>query len=327
MALTTYYPGKPWVILVAVLGTIQGFITKNWFPALKPDLLYEQYPGMLHVETALYDFQYLNYDYPASVILLSALKVSFVALLGTIITARLADNARGTRFDQTAEVRTLSFGNLVSGIFGGTPLMGALVLTGVNLQSGGTDRLVQLCLSISSLFIILIFMPAFVYTPLACMSSILMVSAYRLVPVKPMITLWKLDRSEFWILIITAVFFVQYDGAVGLIVGAIISLLRHAIKENTQLRVESSVLDALGWLVISCNEALTYVNASQFESQVEEHLATGLEHNVIDLTAVPFMDMDAILALHQIQKYAAKKGQNVYILEPQSALARACTSC
>lgn len=135
------------------------------------------------METALYDFTYLKYDYPASVILLSAAKVSFVALLGTIITARLADNAKGTRFDQTAEVRTLSLGNLVSGFFGGTPVMGALVLTGVNLQSGGTDKLVQLCLSISSLFIILIFMPAFVYTPLACMSSILMVSAYRLVPV------------------------------------------------------------------------------------------------------------------------------------------------
>jgi len=48
---------------------------------------------------------------------------------------------------------------------------------------------------------------------------------------------------------------------------------------------------------------------------------------VIDLTAVPFMDMDAIVSLQQIQKYAAKKGQNVYILEPQSSLARECTSC
>ena len=91
MILTTYLPGKPWVILVAVLGTIQGYICKNWFPKHKPDLLYEQYPGMLHVETALYDFTYLNYNYEVSVILLSAMKVSFVSLLGTIITARLAD--------------------------------------------------------------------------------------------------------------------------------------------------------------------------------------------------------------------------------------------
>lgn len=247
MILTTYLPGKPWVILVAVLGTIQGYITKNWFPDYKPVLLYEAYPGMLQVETALYDFTYLNYDYPASVILLSAMKVSFVALLGTIITARLADNARGTHFDQTAEVRCLSLGNFISGVFGGTPVMGALVLTGVNLQSGGTDKLTNLVLSISSLIIILVFMPAFVYTPLACMSSILMVSAYRLVPVKPMFTLWKLDRSEFWILIITAFFFVQYDGAVGLTVGALISVLRHAIKETSHLRVEGSVLERLGW--------------------------------------------------------------------------------
>jgi MFS superfamily sulfate permease-like transporter len=123
-------------------------------------------------------------------------------------------------------------------------------------------------------------------------------------------------------LIITAVFFVQYDGAVGLTVGAIISILRHAIKESSQLRVESEVLDPLGWLVITSKEALTYVNASQFETQVEQHLSSGLEHNVLDLTSVPFMDMDAIVSLQQIQKYAAKQGQKVYILEPQGTLAR-----
>ena len=108
-------------------------------------------------------------------------------------------------------------------------------------------------------------MPAFVYTPLACMSSILMVSAYRLVPVQPLITLWKVDKAEFWILLITAAFFVQYDGAVGLTVGSIISILRQAIKESSHLRVECAVLEPLGWLVITVKDGLTYVNASQFE--------------------------------------------------------------
>merc|ERR1719272_1511857 len=111
-----------------------------------------------------------------------------------------------------------------------------------------------------------------------------------------MIDLWRLDKSEFWILIITAVCFVQYDGAVGLTVGAIISILRHAIKEINHLQVESRILDPLGWCVITVNEAITYVTASQFEVQVEEHLSAGVDHNVIDLTSVPFMDMDAIIS-------------------------------
>ena len=82
------------------------------------------------------------------------------------------------------------------------------------------------------------------------------------------------------------------------------------------------MLERLGWGVISCNEALTYVTAPQFESQVEEQLLPKYSHYLIDLTHVPFMDMDAILSLQQIQKYAAKAGQTIYILEPQSSLSR-----
>ena len=41
----------------------------------------------------------MEYDFPLSVLCVNALKVGFVALLGTIISARLADKEKGTRFD------------------------------------------------------------------------------------------------------------------------------------------------------------------------------------------------------------------------------------
>ena len=56
MILMRKFPGKPWVILIAVLGMIYGFFTKVFFPNIKPDLLYDQYPDLLKVEADFYNF-------------------------------------------------------------------------------------------------------------------------------------------------------------------------------------------------------------------------------------------------------------------------------
>jgi sulfate permease, SulP family len=41
LLLMKYFPGKPWVILIAIIGMIYGFVTKVFFPQIKPDLLYD----------------------------------------------------------------------------------------------------------------------------------------------------------------------------------------------------------------------------------------------------------------------------------------------
>ena len=84
-------------------------------------------------------------------------------------------------------------------------------------------------------------MPAFVYTPMPCIAAILIVSATRLVPFKVMHELIRLDTSEFVILIITTVICVFVDGAFGLMVGGVISILRTAIKTSDSKCVSSKM--------------------------------------------------------------------------------------
>lgn len=77
---------------------------------------------------------------PFSAVLVGSLKVSFVAVLETLISARIADNLTGTRFDQTTECRGMSIANIACGILGGTPCTGVLVRTAVNVSSGATHK-------------------------------------------------------------------------------------------------------------------------------------------------------------------------------------------
>lgn len=46
MTLSKLFPGKPWIILVAILGIIYGFIMTKFVPLYKPTLLLDKYPEM-----------------------------------------------------------------------------------------------------------------------------------------------------------------------------------------------------------------------------------------------------------------------------------------
>jgi len=139
MLLMKFVPGRPWIIFIALVGIIYGFLTSALFPNIKPMLLKDAYPAML--KPSVVNFSYMNNDIPLMNIVIGAAEVSFVAVLETLISARIADNLTGTRFNQHKEVFGMSLANILSGLLGGTPCTGVLVRTGVNVTAGATDKI------------------------------------------------------------------------------------------------------------------------------------------------------------------------------------------
>ena len=234
-------PGRPWIIVIALAGMIYGFLTSMIAPSIRPTLLRDLYPAMLH--PSLIDFGYWSEGskIPTSNVVIGAIQVSFVAVLETLISARIADGKTGTRFQARPEVFGMSLGNILSGVLGGTPCTGVLVRTAVNITAGATHKTSQLINGCVVLAITLVFMPAFVYTPMPCIASILIVSASRLIPFGVMGELLRQDTAEFVILIFTTVICVLVDGAFGLMAGGVISILRTAIKSQTAKTVSSTM--------------------------------------------------------------------------------------
>jgi len=94
-------------------------------------------------------------------VIAGSIKVAFVAVLETLISARIADTKTGTRFDPSLETFGMGVANVVCGLFGGTPCTGVLVRTGVNVASGATNKISQFINAISVLLIIMIGMRVF----------------------------------------------------------------------------------------------------------------------------------------------------------------------
>lgn len=57
MYLAKYKPGKPWIILIAVLGIIYGYAI-NSYELYRPTLLADKYPDMVKSVTIV-DFSYM----------------------------------------------------------------------------------------------------------------------------------------------------------------------------------------------------------------------------------------------------------------------------
>lgn len=164
--------------------------------------------------------------------IIGALKIAFVAVLETLISARIADNKTNTRFDQSQEIFGMAICNMVCGLLGGTPCTGVLIRTNVNIQTKATHKMSQFINAVFVFFTVVLFMNIFTYIPMAVIASILVTSSCRLVPKTIMRQLWNTDKFEFWILIITWLICVFKDGAVGLLIGAFLSFLKQSEKTS-----------------------------------------------------------------------------------------------
>jgi MFS superfamily sulfate permease-like transporter len=142
-----FLPGKPWIILIALIGNIYGIFVNNAGGSLRPLLLLDKYPEMNKYGADIMNFGYLSAPFADDSkitlkgVFFGSLKVAFVAVLETLISARIADTKTGTRFDESKETLGMGLGNVLSGFFGGTPCTGVLVRTGVNIASGATDKI------------------------------------------------------------------------------------------------------------------------------------------------------------------------------------------
>ena len=202
----------------------------------------------------------------------------------------------------------MALGNMLSGFLGGVPCTGVLVRTGVNVASGATDKMSQFISSISVLIIVMVLLPMFTYIPMPVIASILMTSAFRLVPLKIMTQLAKEDTPELFILIFTTTICVFGDGALGLLSGSFVALMRNAASNNYGYLSFSTKSDTFT-LQVDITGQLSFVNALDIEIKVVDKIReVNPSCVIINLSAMKYIDIDGIDCLKNIHKL--KKSYN-----------------
>jgi len=195
----------------------------------------------------------------------AVVSVSAIAVLDTLISAKIAESRTGFGFDSLKETKALGIGHLACGIFGAIPCTGVFVRTSINIDLGATHRIAQFMNAIFVVIVAALAMPVFEHLPLPSIAAVLWVASIRMVPTAKLKHLWHVDKIGFGVCMLTALVCVLLDPVIGLVVGMVISLLQNAMKMQTSPNAVQRIGDTS---TIVVRGPVTFVNAHHVKATV-----------------------------------------------------------
>jgi SulP family sulfate permease len=249
----------------------------------------------------------------AGVVATTAATVALVVISQSAATSRSVADEMNVEVNINQDFIALGLANLLSGVAGTIPVNASPARTGVVRVAGGKTSLVSLIAGLGALLVIFI-APALRDMPLAALAGVLFYVAGRLMKVKMLRQIAKVDRYEFALAIITAVAVILIGVQEGLAVAvglAILDQLRRSARPRTAVlgrrpdstswepldRDGATLVDAVTVLLFTA--PLYFINAQIFRTEV--HSATrnypNATHFVVDAAAITDVDFTGLSAL------------------------------
>jgi SulP family sulfate permease len=163
-----------------------------------------------------------------------------IALLGAIeslLSAVVADGLSGDRHDSNTELNAQGIANIVCPFFGGLPATGAIARTSANVNNGGRTPVAGITHSLTLLLVVLVFARQAIYIPVAAMSAVLVMVAFRMGEWHEFRRLHLMPLSDAVVLVATFALTVIFDLVVAVKVGMVLAavLFIHRVSETTEV--------------------------------------------------------------------------------------------
>ena len=332
-------PKIPGAVLLTPVGIILGYLsTKQMIPLVLSTL------GTKFGALQFQLFQIPHFEISTE-LLITALTVAVIAILETMLSAKIADGMTHTKHNGRREMSGLGIANIISGLMGGMPATAALARTSLNIKSGATHATSA---TLSTIFVTLIsvfLLSFFTYIPLAVIAAILVYVAIQMVETEHFIKYFQHDKSGFWLALLVAAVTVYEDPIVGMVFGTMIAMflfverLSHGhfdvtlntFKRGQTLRISGTKLaeeeNKSDFSLYSIRGKLCYVNS---RSHVVRFEANFRKHNriILRLREVYFIDIDGVDAIDEIIDIVEGRGQQILLSgigdEVQDMLAQLC---
>lgn len=330
-----FYPKVPGVMVLAPVGILLGYLSQVGIINVEFQTLFSKFGNISGNLWAIPKISWvINKD-----IILGAAAVSMVAILETLMSAKIADGMTKTKHNTRKEVLGTGIANIFSGLFGGLPATAALARTSLNVKSGANDKMSA---TISSIFILIIsaaFLFIFKYLPLPVVASILIFTATQMVEREHFVKIFRNDKSAFLLSIIVAIITVAEDPIIGILIGSVAALLMFANKMSrakTEININrdgkliarlnakefAAAADHGDTLVYRFAGQLTYVNSQSHMENINK-ISDETKSVIFSFRNLFFFDMDGLDAIREMIETMKAKGKKVMISSANAALTRA----
>ena len=319
-------PKIPGPIVVSLFGIILGYLSTNGILHIPLQTLFSKYGDL---KATLFAFPHIGREFLNFELWKAAAAIAIIAILETLISAKIADKMTKTKFDRRREMFGLGLANIASGICGGIPATAALARTALNIKSGATHKASAFINAISVMIISLLLLGWFRYLPLPIVAAILVYVAIRMVESEHFSHLYKHDKVAFGLSLVVAAITIVEDPIIGILVGSVIALLifisqlakgQAEITFNKNKKVvERMSADVLAQgkkihadvAVYRFAGQLSYVNATSHAENLEK--ITDIKTLILSFRNLFFTDVDGIEALGEIIENLERKNQELYI--------------
>ncbi len=242
-----------------------------------------------------------------------ALTISFVGFMESIAVAK-AVHARHKNYELSSnqELVALGLSNVLGSFFRLFPVTGGFSRTAVNDQAGAKTGLSSLISALLIMLTLLFFTEYFYYLPNAVLAAIIIVAVVKLIDIKEAKHLWKQDKRDFGVFIVTAIATLSIGIEQGVLAGVILSLIMLIYKQSyphiavlgripgseeyrnierfDHLEIDSELL------MVRFDAQLYFGNSNAFKDFIVGQLyrRTEVKHIVVDCSAITDLDSSAI---------------------------------
>ncbi|MEK7382590.1 MAG: SulP family inorganic anion transporter, partial [Elusimicrobiota bacterium] len=169
--------------------------------------------------------------------------VALLAAIESLLSAVVADGMIGSRHRSSMELVAQGVANVVSPLFGGIPVTGAIARTATNIKSGGRTPVAGVVHALVLVCVLLFAGRLVARIPLCALAAILIVVAYHMSEWRSFAFLLKSPRSDVAVLLATFGLTVLVDLTVAVEVGMVLSAFLFMRRMADMTTVGAAVSD------------------------------------------------------------------------------------
>lgn len=250
----------------------------------------------------------------------TALAITLVGYMESIAVAKVYASKHHYPLNANQELIALGAANVAGAFFQAYPTTGGFSRTAVNDQAGAQTSLATL-ISAGIIGITLLFLTGlFYFLPQAVLAAIVMVAVWGLIEWREAVFLWKTNRLDFSLMLLTFFATLSLGIEEGILVGVIASLMvvlnqssrPHAAIEgqlpdtqtyrNLLRNPDARQID--GIVIFRMDASLYFANSAFFKERIEEIANSSPTPRVIVLNAYPINRIDSS-AIHVLKALLA----------------------
>lgn len=199
-------------------------------------------------------------------LLLPGITIAVLAGVESLLSAVVADGMVGGKHRSNMELIAQGAANIVSVMFGGIPVTGAIARTAANVRNGGRTPVAGIVHSVVLFFIMLIFLPYMKLVPMTTLAAILIVVSYNMGEWEVFKRLSKAPKSDVVVFLVTfsltILIDLVYAIGVGMVLASFLFMKRMADVTDIKYIIDSNEDTGYGDLL---SEVKTPENVSFYE--------------------------------------------------------------